>query len=523
VRACETGLWVNAADGFFTVLPQNTAEFYQAKLRGHSCGPGIAGRLPIRTPDRCQRGAAAYIADRCIAEPPPPPRRARRSQVRLWRGGCGWPAQVGVGMGALHLRLAVVFAAASTAAGHGLMVFPGPRTGTTEAGDNKQPLVGPNVGVDIGPCGSGTLLNTMNTPNITVLAGATLEVSWQCNIVHDAQACHIRLSANATQGKPPTESFADIASGKFTCCVAPGKESRRVRIPPNAPHGPAVLQWTWDGDSMYYDCADIFVNNPNGGGYFSSPFQVYKIDDPNDGVNTLGLAVGLLIWVPVVAFTAVYYLHMRGAQAPAAGADGQLVDSRTWEQKMHDFWYQFANSKCGPVPLFPYFGHFTWFAVLATQATMSIVLLLAVGAKDPGGWADGAKKLRMFNCILSACISGLGECAAVMHMLCCCCGPVPLEIHAADAHAGACVMAKEGLSQFDVLVDLGQFTSQDSFYSWISWSYKAIAAQARCLPCYSIASAFLSSSFGQQEALFRVPADRLGSRRPHGLTIVTGV
>ena len=373
--------------------------------------------------------------------------------------------------------LLVAVARFVSVSGHGLMFNPVPRAGTTEAGNNK---VSGDMATPVGPvdpCGDGALLQTKGPPsaNASVQAGGLMNVEWSCNLVHNGKTCQIKASTSREvipgTGTPPKESFFDV-SGEFTCCVDPGNEVIQVRMPPGTEAGPAVLQWTWAGDSMYYNCADITIAPGGVPGYVDSGMGFTNMRAVEKGPNGLGLAVGLLIWVPAIGFLLFYHLRWKnmvgdpchpaaapvaapaaddeqpgGEQQPAlelVAADGDL---RTGREKVQDFWEQFTSMYLGPIPLFPYLGHVAWFCVLVAQVVFSILLLLAL-ATDPGNWAAGARTLRTFNCLFGLCIPGLG----------------------------AVVLSKQALSQFGFLYDLG-INNMATFNLWCSHSFKVIAAQ----------------------------------------------
>eukprot|EP01048_Picozoa_sp_COSAG05_P019989 COSAG05_NODE_3284_length_2177_cov_2.952358_2_plen_475_part_00 len=129
---------------------------------------------------------------------------------------------------------------------HGMLSVPTPRTGTAMAGGNK------NSGT---PCGSAT--NTKGAATATLAAGAATTVKWTFGANHGGP-CTIKL-ASGTQGgagEPDFSTAADLGGGEFAC----GDETKTVTVPANTPAGAGVLQWHWQGDGAYDDCADVTIS-----------------------------------------------------------------------------------------------------------------------------------------------------------------------------------------------------------------------------------------------------------------------
>ena len=128
---------------------------------------------------------------------------------------------------------------------HGMLSLPVPRTGTEMAGGNK------NSGT---VCGSNTA--TKGTPTATLTAGAATTVNWQFGANHGGP-CTIKLASGAagSLGEPDFDAAADLGSGEFAC----GDETKTVNIPAGTPAGDGVLQWHWQGDGAYDDCADVTI------------------------------------------------------------------------------------------------------------------------------------------------------------------------------------------------------------------------------------------------------------------------
>merc|ERR1719174_3178097 len=70
-----------------------------------------------------------------------------------------------------HFMLAICLCMATTAAGHGMMVSPRPRTGSRNAGNNK--------GRGTSPCGRGAQLQTQGQPVATYTPGQSVDVQWR--------------------------------------------------------------------------------------------------------------------------------------------------------------------------------------------------------------------------------------------------------------------------------------------------------------------------------------------------------
>ena len=131
------------------------------------------------------------------------------------------------------------------AGGHGMLSVPTPRAGTTIAGNNK------NSGT---PCGSST--NTKGPSVGTFTQGQTTAVQWALNAGHNGP-CEIRIAGGDPGGEPNFAALQPITGGTITACNAAAQAT--VTIPVNLPPGDAVLQWYWDGDGDYHNCADITI------------------------------------------------------------------------------------------------------------------------------------------------------------------------------------------------------------------------------------------------------------------------
>lgn len=148
-------------------------------------------------------------------------------------------------MGLRALALALV-AGATAVAGHGIMTTPAPRDGTNVAGGNK--------GNNAEPCGANTA--TPGTPTATLAAGAETTVRYNLIAAHGGP-CEVRIAA--TDG-----ALAGTAAlARNNACN--GDDALTVTVPANLA-GTAVLQWYWQGDGPYYDCADVTITGGAGGG-----------------------------------------------------------------------------------------------------------------------------------------------------------------------------------------------------------------------------------------------------------------
>jgi hypothetical protein len=138
-----------------------------------------------------------------------------------------------------HMRALVWLALVTDVAGHGMLTVPAPRDGTQNAGPNK--------GGAAEPCGTATA--TAATPTVTLAAGAPTTVEWRLNAAHGGP-CEIRIAAtdDALAGTAPLETVG----------ACNGQDSVGITVPAGIT-GNAVMQWYWDGDGPYYDCADITV------------------------------------------------------------------------------------------------------------------------------------------------------------------------------------------------------------------------------------------------------------------------
>jgi hypothetical protein len=159
----------------------------------------------------------------------------------------------------LPMALFVGMAMVGGVAGHGMLSVPAPRDGTQ--------LAGPNKG-NVGPCGTAT--DTAATPSAEVTAGAETTVEWNLAAAHGGP-CEIRIASTdaGLEGAPLLETVGACNQQASVAVTVPAGLS-----------GNAVLQWYWDGDGPYYDCADITVRagaaaSATAGGALST-----DVDDP---------------------------------------------------------------------------------------------------------------------------------------------------------------------------------------------------------------------------------------------------
>jgi predicted carbohydrate-binding protein with CBM5 and CBM33 domain len=130
--------------------------------------------------------------------------------------------------------------------GHGLLATPTPRTGTTQAGGNK------NSGT---PCGRNTA--TKGAISATLAAGSQTTVSWTMGAAHNGP-CTIKIAGGDPGGAPDFSNVAVVAGGQIAACNAQPR-SATITVPAGLPAGDAVLQWFWQGDGTYENCADITI------------------------------------------------------------------------------------------------------------------------------------------------------------------------------------------------------------------------------------------------------------------------
>jgi hypothetical protein len=152
-----------------------------------------------------------------------------------------------------------VFGILALAAGHGYMEAPQPRAGTSAAGNNK--------GRNRGPCGAGTQLQTQGSPVATYVAGQQVQITWRTTIPHGG-TCRISLTTESV-GVPAdvdgtgrldgTKNGVYQLTNDFPCCKTRTRETATITIPEGVSCTNCVLQWFWDGDSNYYNCADISI------------------------------------------------------------------------------------------------------------------------------------------------------------------------------------------------------------------------------------------------------------------------
>ena len=145
-------------------------------------------------------------------------------------------------------------------AGHGMLSIPAPRAGTQQAGPNKG---------NVGPCGTATA--TAAAPSAELQAGTATTVTWTLAAAH-AGPCNIRIA----------QTDAALADAPLLETVAACNQQNSVAVTvPAGLSGNAVLQWHWQGDGPYFDCADVTVtgrgaaNSAAGGGALSS-----ELEDP---------------------------------------------------------------------------------------------------------------------------------------------------------------------------------------------------------------------------------------------------
>ena len=123
-------------------------------------------------------------------------------------------------------------------AGHGMLSIPTPRAGTQ--------LAGPNKG-NVGPCGTATA--TAAAPSAELQAGTATTVTWDLAAAH-AGPCNIRIA----------QTDAALADAPLLETVAACNQQDSVAVTvPAGLSGNAVLQWHWQGDGPYFDCADVTV------------------------------------------------------------------------------------------------------------------------------------------------------------------------------------------------------------------------------------------------------------------------
>ena len=168
---------------------------------------------------------------------------------------------------ALTAALAAALCLVRQADGHGLLTNPAPRTGTNRAGPNKG---------NVGPCGTGGGNTNAGASSMTVAAGETAALEWRIDANHGGP-CQINLAATGAAINEPANNALtplcqngacpagaqvgventnnnnnDPANGIFACAQNGGNDDRTVTVPADAAPGPAVLQWQWNGDAMYY-------------------------------------------------------------------------------------------------------------------------------------------------------------------------------------------------------------------------------------------------------------------------------
>jgi hypothetical protein len=87
-------------------------------------------------------------------------------------------------------------------------------------------------------------------------------VEWQVDAPHGGTA---RLSLTTETGTPQVDAATGVFSNTafqtelFGCCNSGGKETRQITLPAGMSAGGATLQWFWDGDQNYYNCADVVI------------------------------------------------------------------------------------------------------------------------------------------------------------------------------------------------------------------------------------------------------------------------
>lgn len=167
----------------------------------------------------------------------------------------------------LPLVLALLALAHGTDA-HGLLTKPAPRTGTNQAGANKNSNT---------PCGSATA--TKETSSATLQAGATSTIEWRFGAAH-AGPCTIKIAGGAAgaTGAPDFSNVPTVTGGDITACNT--VTTATITVPADIPSGPAVLQWHWQGDGSYDNCADITIA---GGAAASAAAAAQVVDQPDYG------------------------------------------------------------------------------------------------------------------------------------------------------------------------------------------------------------------------------------------------
>jgi len=234
---------------------------------------------------------------------------------------------------ALTAALAAALCLVRQADGHGLLTNPAPRTGTNRAGPNKG---------NVGPCGTGGGNTNAGASSMTVAAGETAALEWRIDANHGGP-CQINLAATGAAINEPANNALtplcqngacpagaqvgventnnnnnDPANGIFACAQNGGNDDRTVTVPADAAPGPAVLQWQWNGDAMYYDCMDITIQAAEGTGGGTNGGT-----DGEGGGTTGGTTGGNgpMIAGAIVGVLLAYFLYTHfcgGSKAPPA-------------------------------------------------------------------------------------------------------------------------------------------------------------------------------------------------------------
>jgi predicted carbohydrate-binding protein with CBM5 and CBM33 domain len=157
---------------------------------------------------------------------------------------------------------------AGRAHAHGLLTIPAPRAGTNQAGANKNSNT---------PCGSNTA--TKGASSATLQAGATSTIEWNFGAAH-AGPCTIKIAggADGSTGAPDFTTVQTVTGGDIQQCNT--VTSATVTVPAGLPAGPAILQWHWQGDGSYDNCADVTIA---GGAAASAASAAQQVDQPDYG------------------------------------------------------------------------------------------------------------------------------------------------------------------------------------------------------------------------------------------------
>lgn len=222
----------------------------------------------------------------------------------------------------MEMLASIFMCAIVAAAGHGLMVSPNPRTGTSDAGQNK--------GRGAGPCGRSNQLQTQGSPSAVFTVGDTVQISWQTTIPHGGTC---RISFTTRNDAVPTsvddqgrldssQPDVHVLTPDFPCCQQRGIESRNVTIPAEAQCEACVLQWFWTGDGPYYNCADVQVKPRV---ILSEP-PVGLIPSSSQGGGALVGAV--VAGITLMALAALAYLRWRHGETSMCSCIKRITQSQ---------------------------------------------------------------------------------------------------------------------------------------------------------------------------------------------------